>query len=104
MITSNAKTSAVVVNAPRPLTKEQREAIRAECASNLPADVGVIVLDPGFVIAAVGDAGLAGDLVVGEAQQDETQHLILAELQRLRADIAQQVELVNAVGMKIIAA
>jgi len=74
MITSNTKTSAVVVTAPRPLTKEQRETVRVEVASNLPANVGVIVLDPGFAIAPVGDA------------------TILAELQALRADLAAQHE------------
>lgn len=62
MITSNTKTSAVVVTAPRPLTKEQRETIRVEVGSNLPADVGVIVLDPGFAIAPVGVAPILLEL------------------------------------------
>ena len=62
MITSNTKTSAVVVTAPRALTKEQREIIRAECASNLPADVGVIVLDPGFAVTAIGASPIHAEL------------------------------------------
>lgn len=71
MITSNTKTSAVVVTAPRPLTKEQREAVRAECASNLPASVGVIVLDPGFTATPISDASI-----------------LVAELRALRVDLA----------------
>jgi tagatose-1,6-bisphosphate aldolase len=74
MITSNTKISAVVVTAPRTLTKEQRENVRVEVAASLPATVGVIVLDPGFAVTHIGDAS------------------ILAELHALRADLAAQHE------------
>jgi hypothetical protein len=85
MITSNSKTSTVVVTAPRPLTKEQRETVRVEVASNLPANVGVIVLDPGFAVAPIGD--VAG--------------MLLNELRALRSDLDERHAEMRAVGMRV---
>lgn len=52
------------------------------------------------IVTINGSALAADDLVTCDLQVDDTQRMILAELQGLRADMAQQVELVNAVGLK----
>jgi hypothetical protein len=86
MITLNSKTCAVVVTAPRPLTKEQREAVRADCANHLPVDVAVIVLDPGFTVTPIGDASAT----------------LLDEVRALRADLTERHAEMSALSMRVL--
>lgn len=55
MAEARLKTSAVIVMAPRLLSREDREAIVAELKRELPPDVGVIALQDGFKVSIVGD-------------------------------------------------
>lgn len=97
-----AKTSALILTAPRILTNEQRTQIAEAMGANLPSDVGVIVLDPGFTVLPVsGTPVTIGELVTGELAQDETQAQILTELKGLRADLAAQHERMNALGLRV---
>jgi hypothetical protein len=94
VIETSAKASTLLVTAPRALTDDQRQNIRNAIAGQLPADVGVIVLDGSFTFSLIGEAcselGLAvRDLVPGELLQDQAPSLILAELRGLRAELAQ---------------
>ena len=87
MTNPNTKTSALVVIAPRILNDKQRALIAASMRSDLPPDVGVIVLDKDFTVLPVASAGLAVDLVGVEVPQDETFGLILIELSKLNAEL-----------------
>lgn len=101
MTDATPKTSTVILTAPRVLTPEQRAYIIDGMKKQLPADVGVVVLDGSFTATVVGDAPVVTDLVAGELQQDETPAQILAELKGLRLDLTQQRELINHVGLRV---
>jgi hypothetical protein len=86
-----AKNTVVVVTAPRPVTKEQRTAIKAGVRAEFPPGAVVIVLDPGMTIDVIPSAG-AGKMAACEPLGDETPRQILAELQALRAELTAERE------------
>jgi hypothetical protein len=59
MAEAKSKTSAVIVLAPRLLSKEERAAIVDELRRELPQDVGIIALQDGFKVTVVGDGPVA---------------------------------------------
>lgn len=58
MTNATTKASTLIVTAPHRLTKEQREQIIASIKPNIPADVGVLLLEGGITAQVVGRATL----------------------------------------------
>lgn len=101
MATMKSSMSALIVTAPRPLTSEQVDQVRAEIARQLPADTAVVVVPTGFTVHPL---SLAPSSV--ELQHDQAdllyQHMgVLTELQKIGAGIADAIEALGNVSLRV---
>lgn len=85
------QTMVVAVTTARPLTKEQRTALREDLHASLPSTAFVILLDKGMTADVF---PLCRDgVAVPSSMSHEMTAQILAELKRLRAELAVQPDL-----------
>ena len=101
MATMKSKTSALVVTAPRALTSEQVDQVRAEIARQLPAGTTVVVVPTGFTVHPLSLAPSSVELQHDQADLFYQQLGLLNELQKLGAGIADAIEALGNVSMRV---
>lgn len=101
MATMKSSTSALIVTAPRPLTSEQVDEVRAGIARQLPADTAVVVVPPGFTVHPLSLAPSSIELQHDQADLVHRQLHSLGELQKIGVGIADAIEALSNVSMRV---
>lgn len=96
-----AITSALIVTAPRMLTDEQVDHVRADLVRQLPAGAVVLVVPPGFTVQQLGSAPSSGESLCAAAATI-CQHLgVLGDLHEGVANIADALDTMGTAAMRV---
>ena len=101
MATMKSITSALVVSAPHPLTSEQVDQVRAEITRQVPAGTAVVVVPTGFTVHSLSLAPSSVELQHDQADLFYQQLAVMKELQKLGAGIADAIEALGSVPMRV---
>lgn len=101
MATMTSNTSALIVTAPKSLSSEQVDQVRAEIARQLPADTVVLVIQPGFTVHPLSFAPTTVELQADQADLAYRQLAALGDLQKIAADISAAIEVMGSAVMRV---
>lgn len=96
-----SSTAALIVTAPRPLTSEQVDLVRAEIARQLPVDTTVVVVPTGFTVHPLALAPSSVELQPEQADLIYQHVAILGELQKIGASIADAIDELGNAAMRV---
>jgi len=101
MSTMKSSTCALIVTAPRPLTSEQVDWVRAEIARQLPADTTVVVVPSGFTVHPLALAPSSVELQPDQADLVYQQMACVAELQKIGSAIQGAINDLGAFALRV---
>ena len=99
IIKPNAPT--LIVTAPRPLTSEQVDQVRAEIARQVPIGSVVVVVQPGFLVQAIAGAHAATEVSPADCETKEFRNGALAELQRIGRTINEGIQALGSASIRV---
>lgn len=99
IIKPNAPT--LIVTAPRPLTSEQVDQVRAEIARQVPIGSVVVVVQPGFSVQAIACAPAAAEVSPAECEAKEFRNGALTELQRIGGMINEGIQALGSACIRV---
>lgn len=94
-------TSALIVTAPRPLTSEQVDLVRAEIARQIPIGTTVIVVPTGFTVQPLSLAPSSVELKPEQADLAYQNVAILTELQKIGASMAEAIAGLGRAALRV---